>query len=86
MPLQQPIRAQRVDDRPDDHFMGIPNRDLTEEDWRALDADQQRVVADSGLWKVKTDQQMQPAVDRAERQAERAAATAERAADKEVQG
>jgi hypothetical protein len=80
MPLQQPIRARRVDDRPDDYFNGIPNRDLTEDEYRALDADQRKVVRESGLWEVKTDAEIAPAVKRVERVVERATATAEKEA------
>lgn len=82
MPLQQPIRATRLEDRPDEHFMGIPNRDLTEHDWDLLTDEQRSLVESSGLWKLKTDDQMAPAIARVERAAEKATLTTLAAADK----
>lgn len=75
--IESPIRAKRLEDDPDAHYMGIPNRDLTEEDWAALSDDQRARVAESGLWRLKSDEQLQPALDRQQRAAERAAAKAE---------
>ena len=54
------IRAKRKAGRPNELIFGIPNRDLTEEDYQALDADQRRDVPESGLWDVKTDAEMHP--------------------------
>lgn len=79
MPLQQPIRAKRVEDRPDEHYWGIPNRDLTEDDYRALSNEERELVRSSGLWTVKTDEQMKPAIERVERAAERATEATARA-------
>jgi hypothetical protein len=55
-----PIRAKRKAARPKEMLFGVPNRDLSEEDYQALDADQRRDVRDSGLWDVKTDAEMHP--------------------------
>lgn len=79
MPLQQPIRAKRVEERPDEHYWGIPNRDLTEDEYRALSNEQRELIRGSGLWDVKTDEQMKPAVERTERAAERATEATARA-------
>jgi hypothetical protein len=85
MPSSPPIRAKRTDDRPEQFFYPIPNRDLTEEEYQALDQDQRKLVRESGLWEVKTDAQMKPVVERAERAAEKATVAVERAAQKEAE-
>ncbi len=74
MPLQQPVRAKRIEDRPDEYFTGIPNKDLTEDEWQLLSDEQRATVEVSGFWKVKTDEQMAPAIARVEKAAEKATA------------
>jgi hypothetical protein len=78
MPLNPPIRATRTVHQPDEFFNGIPNRDLTESDWLALDDDQRRTVQESGLWTVEPDEKIAPKVERFEA---RVARTAEKAAE-----
>lgn len=75
-----PIRAKRSTDRPDEFYAGIPNKDLTEEEYQALTVEQRKVVRDSGLWDTKTDNEIAPAVTRTERTIERAAEKAEKEA------
>lgn len=84
MPLQQPIRAKRIANRPDEFFNGIPGGDLTEEQYAALDNEQRATVRNSGLWDVKTDAQMEPAIKRVEKAAEKATVATEKAAEKET--
>ena len=49
------ILVERV---PVGHLTGIPARDLSEDEWQSLNADQRKMVRDSGLYDVKTDAQM----------------------------
>lgn len=51
------MRATRKAERPDRFWPGIPNRDLTEDEYRALTNEQRRTVRDSGDWDVLTDAQ-----------------------------
>lgn len=44
-----------------EHFAGIPMRDLTEEDWSALDADQRKLVRQSSLYETQSDKADAPA-------------------------
>lgn len=37
-----------------EYFADIPMRDLTEEDWAALDADQRKLVRSSSLYEVQS--------------------------------
>jgi hypothetical protein len=69
---KEPVRATRTDERPDEFMNGIPNRDLTEADWGLLGDDQKATVIESGLWKIKTDEQMAPMIARVEKAAEKA--------------
>ena len=59
------LRAKRVASRPDEFLNGVPNRDLTEDDYDALDTDQRKAVRESGLYDVRTDAEMKPAAERA---------------------
>jgi hypothetical protein len=45
--------AIRTDENPDEYVSGVPNRDLTDEEWAALDAEQQDEVVATGLWVVQ---------------------------------
>jgi hypothetical protein len=76
---KQPVRATRNSTRPDEFFNGIPGGDITEEQYEALDAEQRATVRTSGLWNVKTDAQMEPAIKRVEKAAEKATAATEKA-------
>lgn len=38
-----------------EYFAGIPMRDLTEEDWSALDAEQRKLVRSSALYEVQSE-------------------------------
>jgi hypothetical protein len=52
------IRAKRKTTRPDEYLNGVPNGDLDEETYQALDVEQRRAVRECGLWDVKTDAEM----------------------------
>jgi hypothetical protein len=52
------LRAKRKNMRPDEYLNGVPNGDLDEETYQALEVDQRKTVRESGLWDVKTDAEM----------------------------
>jgi hypothetical protein len=82
-----PIRAYRRVDRPEEFFNGIPNRDLTEDDWQALPDEHRQLVTDSGLWTVEPDQKVAPKQEKfeaqVEKQVEKAVARTEKAATRQ---
>lgn len=52
------IRAKRTNERPDSYHSGIPNRDLTEGEYRAFTNEQRKLIRDCGLWEVATDKEI----------------------------
>lgn len=63
---------------PTESLEGIPARDLREDEYQALSVEQRAQVRASDLWDTKTDDQMKPAIRRADRAVERAAEAAEK--------
>jgi len=55
------IRAKRKNIKPDEYHHGVPNRDLEEEEYQALDTEQRKLVRESPLYDTKTDAEMSPA-------------------------
>lgn len=83
--VSDPIRATwkgalNADGSPVEFIEGIPARDITESEYQALTNEQRAAVRASDLWDQKTDAEMQPALKRAEKAAERATAQAEKEA------
>lgn len=64
MPSAQSLRATRSKSRPDEYLEGVPNQDLTDEDYQALSADQRKAVRESGLWHVKSDAELRGSAKR----------------------
>jgi hypothetical protein len=52
------IRATRKPDRTGAYHHGIPNRDLTESEYRAFSNEQRALIRSCGLWEVATDREM----------------------------
>ena len=59
-----PHRAQRKAHKPAHFIHGVPNRHLTEEEYRALSPERRKAVRDSGLWDVKSDAEMKGAAEK----------------------
>lgn len=58
------MRAKRKASRADEYLQGVPNRDLDEDEYQALDADQRKAVRECGLWDVKTDAEVAGRADK----------------------
>jgi hypothetical protein len=54
------IRA-RYKGKHGEYHHGIPGRDIDEDEYQALDADQRKLVRESGLYDTRTDAEMSPA-------------------------
>ena len=54
------IRAKRKTTRPDEYLSGIPNRDLTEEEYQSLNPEDRKRVRASDLYDVKADDETAP--------------------------
>jgi len=78
------FRAIRKDERLDEHFEGIPNKDLTNEEYEALDTPYRELVRESGLWEYRTEEEYNAAAEKDARAEEKAIRDANRALPKEV--
>lgn len=47
----QPMSVTEVESRPRNFILGVPARDLTEEEWAGLTEQEQKTALDSGLYK-----------------------------------
>lgn len=65
-----PIRAKRTSTRPDEFLNGVPNRDLTEDDWDQLDAEQRDLIRKSDIYEVPTEAEFKKLKEEKEAQSE----------------